>query len=152
MASNSQNQKGFTLLEIMTVMAILGIILAIAAPQFHSYKIKAYNSAACSDIKSASLIYFVYQSENDRFPDSFDITSGSIRLTDGGKQTGLKINTSLDVALGGITATDKQSFTMGSKHKNGDIAYQVDSESFPVPRRITSVIGRPLLKSEFVMQ
>jgi len=41
-----RNEKGFTLIELMIVIAIIGILAAIAVPQFMTYRMRAYNSAA----------------------------------------------------------------------------------------------------------
>lgn len=43
------NKEGFTLIELMIVIAIIGILAAIAIPNFISYRNKAFCSAAESD-------------------------------------------------------------------------------------------------------
>jgi type IV pilus assembly protein PilA len=48
------NKKGFTLIELMIVIAIIGILAAIAIPNFIAYRNKAFCSAAESDAHAIS--------------------------------------------------------------------------------------------------
>ncbi|MCI5118325.1 MAG: prepilin-type N-terminal cleavage/methylation domain-containing protein [Candidatus Electrothrix sp. LOE1_4_5] len=56
MTNNKQRilvgEKGFTLIELMIVIAIIGILAAVAIPNFISYRDKAFCSAAENDARS----------------------------------------------------------------------------------------------------
>jgi len=59
-----RRQAGFTLIELMIVIAIIGILAAIAIPQFTVYKARGYNAVSKSDLKNAYTAAQAYFTDN----------------------------------------------------------------------------------------
>lgn len=109
------NRKGFTLIELMIVIAIIGILAAIAAPSFISYRIKGYNAASNTDIKNA---YIAAQGYFTDYPSG--TVSNAILSSYGYRSTAyvsLTVNTGVQSGL-----------QMTAAHASGDKTYSVDAE------------------------
>ena len=68
--------KGFTLIELMIVVAIIGILAAIAIPNFLRFQARAKQSEAKQNFGAIFTAYETYTSDNNTFPSAAVITVG----------------------------------------------------------------------------
>lgn len=94
-----KHEKGFTILELMIVIAIIGILAAIAIPNVIKYKKNAEDMAAQSAVKNAYTAALVYLSENPNKEWS-DVTENM--LSEGGFRDTDNVNTTKPAGVGSV--------------------------------------------------
>ena len=76
---NRAASDGFTLIELMLVIAIVGTLAAIALPNYQAYKEKARIARAVAEIRMLDKEMTLYYTSNDDYPEDLgDLGQGDL--------------------------------------------------------------------------
>jgi len=102
----AQSESGFTLVELLVVMLILGLLAAIAIPAFFNQRTKAQDAEAKSTAKTAQTALETYATDNNgSYANATRASLKNIEPTLSSASTGANAITTLTVAASGYTIT-----------------------------------------------
>jgi len=102
-------QQGFTLIELMIVVAIIGILAAIAIPAYQDYTQRAQVSEAFTSVDGMKTAVAEFAQSNGAYPAATDIAAGV-----GGPVTGQYSSAATTPATGAIIVTMRAVGTAGA--------------------------------------
>ena len=118
-----KNEKGFTLIELMIVIAIIGVLAAIAIPQFSKYRTRSFNSAAQSDLRNAATSQEAYYVDEDTYANS---------------SSNLILNYNLFLSEGVFfskCSADADGYVMEMYHSSGNESYQINGPGGTITKK-----------------
>ncbi len=111
-----RSARGFSLLELLVVVAILGILIAAALPRFGEFRAAAYDSRAQQDLRNLAAAQELYRASSATYADN------------AGALSGFAASEGVDVTIQGA---DETTFAATASHPAGHRDFRWNSGADP---------------------
>jgi type IV pilus assembly protein PilA len=171
-----KNSEGFTLVELLIVVAIIAILGAIAIPQFSAYRFRAFNASANSDARNLAATQEALFTDTQAYGEaasailpattgsagpgpvlvSGPIDSATLSVAGGyifneRGTAGFPVSNGVIIGVTGTTAVapeiNNTAYIITAKHAAGNACYGRDSDSTS-SYKATYAVGKPLVPGD----
>ena len=152
--------RGFTLVEIMIVVVIIGLLAALAIPAFQRVQRASQNARAVNDLRIFAQAFEIYNTQNGVWPNNvgpgvvpttpvsmngdFKVATWQATTVLGGRwnwDNSLASGGTCGVSISGYTCTDAQMQEIDAKIDDGDLT--TGNFVQVTPTRVTWILERP---------
>lgn len=122
------NKKGFTLIELVIVTAIISIVAAVAIPQFTAYKSRAYDTNVKANLRAVFTACQEYWTSNSSFDSCLISTISNSGF-------GFTPSADVDFTIDSEVNNTEQDFYATARHASSSNIFSIDY------RGIVSLVG-----------
>ena len=139
-----QVQKGFTLIELMIVIAIIGILAAIAIPAYQNYTIRAQVTEGLTLADGWKTAIAEYYANTGNWPTQANLTGTNVSV--GKYETGVTVTTGGEITItyGGQANSKLGTLVLGLNpytNSNNDVLWQCGTAAAPSGSGIAAATG-----------